>query len=211
LIKSNHNQITGLIISAGKSSRMGEFKPLMKYSGKTFLHQIILKLDAVCNNIIIVTGFKSGELQSETVNVLMKQGENSLIHKIRFVENDEYEKGMFTSLKKGLKEMINSDLSGWAIYHFVDQPGLAADFYTGFTEQIDYIHNWIQPSFKKSNGHPILLREDLIDIILNCDDNSNLRELSGNPIVRKKFWECGYKNILQDIDTPQDYISNMKP
>lgn len=203
-------KITGLIISAGMSKRMGEFKPLMSYSGETFIHNIVSRLDHVCQSIIIVTGYNSEQLQSETLSVLTRQGKNTLVKKIRFIKNKEYKKGMFTSLQKGLKEIISSNMSEWAIYHFIDQPGLPDDFYTGFTEQIEDAHNWIQPSFKKRKGHPILLRDDLFEVILKSDANSSLRDVSRKPVFKKKFWECGFEYIFQDIDTQEDYISYTK-
>ena len=212
----NHTNeiITGLIVSAGKSSRMGEFKPLMNYSGSTFIHQILNKLDTICHQIIIVTGLRTEKLERETVSALRDNSQDSLLSKIRFVENPVYEEGMFTSLKKGIKEIKDSDQSfpgtSWVIYHFVDQPGLSADFYSDFIKQIDGSYNWVQPSYKNEKGHPILLKKELFNIILQAEDDSNLREVSMNPVVKKKIWECSYKNILQDLDTPEDYQTDME-
>jgi molybdenum cofactor cytidylyltransferase len=209
LSKAGNNEITGLIISAGKSSRMGEYKPLMNYAGKSFLNQIISKLDTVCHCIIIVTGYNSEKLKSQTIKSLGEQGQDSIIKKIIFIKNNEYEKGMFTSLKSGLKEIRNTcPETLWVLYHFIDQPGLPDDFYPAFIKNIDSSHNWIQPSFNKQNGHPILLGKELYNIILDSSDSSSLREVSRNPAVRKKIWECPYKNVLQDIDTREDYLSD---
>ena len=212
MINSKNELITGIIIAAGKSSRMGQFKPLMKYSGRTFIHHIISKLDLICRQIIIVTGFNSDRLKSEAVKNLKEYDQKSLLSKIRFVENMEYESGMFTSLQRGLKEIADPDdfspVKSWVVYHFVDQPGLPADFYTGFIEQIDSSHNWIQPSYNKQNGHPVLLKNELFKRILETDKKASLRDVSKMSEVKKKIWECGYKNILQDLDTPEDFHSN---
>ena len=200
--------ITGLIVSAGKSGRMGRFKPLMDYKGKTFLERIILNLNSVCEKIVIVTGFNSESLQQETINLFSNKSETLLSNKIRFVENEKYEKGMFTSLQKGLLLIKSCD---WVLYHFVDQPGLPAGFYKGFTAQIDQYHNWIQPSYDNRNGHPILFNTEIVNLILNSNENSNLRELTKNAVVKKKRWECTYKNVLQDIDTQEDYLASINP
>jgi len=53
----NQNKIHGLILSAGLSSRMTKFKPLLSYKGKSFLQNIVLGLDFVCEKIIIATGY----------------------------------------------------------------------------------------------------------------------------------------------------------
>ncbi len=191
----NKRKINGLIISAGLSGRMGKFKPLLSYKGKSFIQNIVLRLDSVCDKIIIVTGYKANEVE-EDINQL------NINSKIEFVFNPKYEKGMFTSLQAGLKKADNCD---WIFYHFVDQPGLPEVFYKEFVEQIDDKHNWIQPKIKEQKGHPILIKRNLFQIILDAPSNSNLRLISNDPKVKKKFWECGYEEIFQDIDTEEDY------
>lgn len=206
--------ITGIIIAGGKSSRMGQFKPLMKYAGKTFIYNIINKLDLICQQIIIVTGFNSDRIKSESVKDLREYNQNSLLSKVRFAENKEYENGMFTSLQRGLREIADpytpSPATRWVIYHFVDQPGLPVDFYTDFIKQIESSYNWIQPSYNKQNGHPVLLNNELFGIILETDKKASLREVSKMQLVKKKIWECSYKNILQDLDTPDDFQTDME-
>ena len=174
---------------------MGKFKPLLSYKGKSFIQNIVLKLNSVCYKIIVVTGYKANEVE-ENVNQL------NLPSKIEFARNESFEKGMLTSLQAGLAKATESD---WTIYHFVDQPGLPEDFYKEFVKQIDDKHNWIQPKIEEQKGHPILISRNLYQIILDANINSNLREISNDPMVKKKFWECGYAEIFQDIDTEEDY------
>ena len=188
-------KINGLIISAGLSGRMGKFKPLLSYKGKSFIQNIVLRLDSVCDKIIIVTGYKANEVE-EDINQL------NINFKIEFVFNSEYEKEMFISLQAGLQKADNCD---WIFYHFVDQPGLPEVFYKKLVEQIDDRHNWIQPKIKEQKGHPILIKRNLFQIILDAPLNSNLRTISNDPKVKKKFWECSYAEIFQDIDTEEDY------
>jgi molybdenum cofactor cytidylyltransferase len=189
-------KINGLILSAGLSGRMKKFKPLLLYKNKSFLQNIALKLNKVCDKIIVVTGYKAEEVE-ENVNQL------NLLSKIDFVFNPDYEEGMFTSLKAGLKKADDAD---WILYHFVDQPGLPFTFYSEFLSQIDDKYHWIQPAMENRRGHPILIKKELFDLILNEPDDSNLRAISNNPVVKKKFWECGYKEIFQDIDTEEEYL-----
>jgi molybdenum cofactor cytidylyltransferase len=181
---------------------MKMFKPLANYKGKTFLFNIIIKLDKICNEIIIVTGFNSDELKTETMKSLEDDNQFEIIPKLKFTFNELFQKGMFTSLQKGISEASNCD---WILYHFVDQPGLPKNFYTDFINQIDNAHNWIQPVIKGQKGHPILLGKELFDLIAKSSPYSNLREVSKNSKVKKKYWECSYTEIFQDIDTDEDY------
>lgn len=174
---------------------MGKFKPLLGYNGKSFIQNIVLRLNSVCDKVIIVTGHKANEVK-EDINQL------NINSKIEFVINPEYEKGMFTSLQAGLTKAMESD---WIIYHFVDQPGLPLEFYKEFVKQIDDKYNWIQPKINEQKGHPVLIHKSLIQYILSSSADSNLREISNDLIVKKKFWGCGYEEIFQDIDTEEDY------
>lgn len=190
-------KIHGLILSAGFSGRMKKFKPLLHYKGKSFIQNVVLRLNTVCDKIIIVTGYKAND-------VLENVSQLNIHSKIEFVINLDYEKEMFTSLQAGLQKADNCD---WVLYHFVDQPGLPDKFYNDFIKQIDDKHNWVQPSVDGERGHPILIHNELFEIIINATKDSNLREVSRNSIVKKKFWECNYKEIFQDIDTEEDYLA----
>ena len=187
--------IYGLVLSAGLSGRMRNFKPLLRYKGKSFIQNIILRLDSVCDKIIIVTGFKAIEVE-ENVNQL------NIHSKIEFEHNVNFEKGMFTSLQAGLTKLIECN---WILYHFVDQPGLPGEFYKKFVEQVDDKYNWIQPAINNRGGHPILIHKSLTQTILSASVDSNLRAISNAKMVKKKFWECSYEEIFQDIDTENDY------
>jgi len=161
-----------------------------------------MKLDLVCDKIIIVTGFKGEELKNRIIGDLSADDQAEIIKKLLFIQNNDYKKGMFTSLQTGLTEAKECD---WILYQFVDQPGLPEKFYPDFVKQTDSNYNWIQPINKGQKGHPILLGKDLFELIANSSPDSNLREISKNPNVKKKFWECGYEEIFQDIDTEEDY------
>ena len=156
----------------------------------------------ICDEIIIVTGFNSDELETETIKSLKNENQSEVIKKIKFTFNESFQKGMFTSLQKGISEAKNCD---WILYHFVDQPGLPENFYLDFIKQADSNYNWIQPINKGQKGHPILIGKDLFELIVNSSPDSNLRDMSKNPNVKKKYWECDYAEIFQDIDTEEDY------
>jgi molybdenum cofactor cytidylyltransferase len=188
--------IYGLILSAGLSGRIGKFKPLLNYKGKSFLQNIIIKLSNICEKIIIVTGYNADEVKEN-----IEQLNNAI--RSEFVFNPDYEIGMFTSLQAGIRKAKEAD---WVLYHFVDQPGLPQTFYSDIIQQIDNNHNWIQPSVNGIKGHPILIHSELFELIINASKESNLRDVSKNSIVKKKFWECNYREIFQDIDTEEDYL-----
>lgn len=190
-------KISGLILAAGLSGRMKSFKPVIKINGREFVSIIAGNLLQVCDELVVVTGYKSELVE----NALEKSD------RIRFVYNENYEEGMFTSLKKGIIETADS---GWVIYHFVDQPLIPKEFYNEFIEQIEDNYNWIQPAFNSIKGHPVLLNNSLFQIIIDAANNYSLKEISNNRAVNKKIWECRYSQILADIDTIKD-LEKLKP
>lgn len=185
-------KISGLIIAAGLSGRINSFKPILEVNGKPLTQLVIEKLSLVCDDIIVVTGYRSGAIE-KIVNTLTN---------VKTIFNDKYEKGMFTSLKKGIENLYDSD---WVLYHFVDQPTLPEMFYKEFVNRINPDYNWIQPSYESIKGHPILLAKEIYDIIVNSSDESSLKEVSKNPDVQKHIWECNNPEVLEDIDTQEDF------
>lgn len=197
--KNKSLKITGLIITAGYSSRMKSFKPLLEFKGESFLTAICKKLMLICSDIIIVTGYNESEINYAVENFF---SENELLRdRIRAKQNENYSSGMFASLQCGLSDTE----ADWAIYHFVDQPSLPENFYIEFINQIDETHSWIQPARANRKGHPILLRNDLFKPIVESSIKMDLRNFSENDSVKKKFWECGFGEIFDDIDTEDDY------
>jgi len=193
-----------LVITAGLSSRMGKFKPLLIYQNEPIIISIIKKLIPFSQNVFVVTGFKEEEVIKTIEDYFPK---TELKDKIVVVSNHNYEKGMFTSLQRGLSKAGNCD---WLLYHFVDQPLLPENFYSDFINQIDDEYNWIQPSFNDKRGHPVLIRKTFFNSIIQAEENSSLKEITKSENMNKKIWNCHYKEILVDIDTLEDYNAIME-
>ena len=195
LLRNDNICVTGLIITAGLSSRMGKFKPLLQYKGKSFLQSIITKLDSVCDEIVVVTGHNKELIETELKLFPTR-------NKIKTIFNENYNDGMFTSLQKGLEYSEKSD---WILYHFIDHPTLPNSFYKNFISRVDNSFDWIQPKYKENNGHPILINKRVIDLITKAPQTSNLKEISHNSTFSKKYWDCNYSEIHDDIDTIERY------
>ena len=185
-------KISGLILAAGFSDRMNSFKPILKFNDKPLIQVITEKLLNVCDEIVIVTGHNK--------NLLEKAVKKS--SRIRFIFNRDYKKGMFTSLKKGLSEIYDSD---WTMYHFVDQPAIPQGFYHKFVAGISEKYNWIQPEFNSVKGHPILLHQSIYKIIIDEGDERSLKDVSFNTKIKKFIWRCNYPQILCNINTKEDF------
>ena len=196
--------VNGLVISSGYSERMGQPKALMMYDGLPFSVQIIDKLSQVCEKIFVVVGHEADTLKSTIEKYLTEPPMNSknLLPMVEFVHNVNYSQGMFTSLQAGLKQMDDCD---HVIYHFVDQPMLPEMFYIDFAAQKDFSVDWIQPMYHDMKGHPILINQTLFKMITDAPAESNLREVTSAANIKKRYWKCNYSEVLEDIDTQEDY------
>lgn len=192
--------INALLISAGYSGRMGDFKPLIKLDNKTFVSTITEKLLSVCHEVTIVTGYRNFNVEEEIRNVFHSEN-NELVSRVKCLFNPDYKDGMFSSVQIGLATMQNSD---WVLFHFVDQPGLPQSFYEELIAQIEDRYDWIQPVYEMKEGHPVLFKKTVVPKILESPSNYRMKLIRGDDEVRKKYWFTDSKYILEDIDTRDD-------
>lgn len=97
-------KINGLILTAGLSSRMGGFKPLMQLEGKTMIeHSIDSMLDAGVDVVTVVLGYRAKE-----VAALIESRYDSSFVKLAY--NTEYDKtDMLASVKIGIRSLPACD------------------------------------------------------------------------------------------------------
>jgi molybdenum cofactor cytidylyltransferase len=191
-------KVNGLLIAAGYSGRMGSFKPLLSYQNNPYVVVIIEKLLRVCENVTVVTGFNNSELEA-TIKFGFIDG--VLFPRVSIVHNENFDKGMFSSLQAGLRALPKTE---WILYHFVDQPFHEKNFYTELANQISEECDWIQPVHMGKDGHPIVFNKSVADIIVNSPIDSILKSIRNSLQVRKKYWDCPFQSILKDYDTPGD-------
>ena len=70
--------------------------------------------------------------------------------------------------------------------------------------------DWVQPIFNNRKGHPILFNKKIGDIIINEPVKSNLKKISNISVFNKKYWKCNFPQILDDIDTNENYYELIK-
>jgi molybdenum cofactor cytidylyltransferase len=186
--------IDGLLLAAGYSSRMGEFKPLMDHDGLPFVVGIARKTSRVCRRVIVVLGHRGDDIRNAFDS-------HTPIASLSFVENPRFDQGMFTSLQAGLAALADAE---WALYHFADQPHLPEEFYSDFVPCAQVEFDCIQPVHQSHKGHPLLLRRSLFAAVQSAPPSGTLRDVIRDSNARVKLWECRFPQILQDFNTPAD-------
>ena len=141
--------IQAVILAGGYSKRAGTYKMTLDFGGKPLLLRIIDTMLLVCESVIVVGGYRIKEIER------LLEG----YEKVKLVFNEHYDEGMFSSVKRGIRE-VNADR------FFLtpgDYPLINEEICVALTKQIEEI---VIPSFMQRGGHPILLSSRLIPEIL---------------------------------------------
>ena len=193
---------TGIILlAAGNSSRMGTAKQLLSYQGKTLLDRAIDTAKEVFNNnnqIILVLGANHNEITSKIEN-----------KNIQISINEEWQSGMASSIKIGLKELLEQypDLDNCFI-SVCDQPFLTSEIF------IHMLH--LQESSKKeiivakyadTMGVPALFSKKYFESLMSLDGEQGAKKIIQQHMVDVETFE--FEKGAIDIDTKVDY-ENLK-
>ena len=188
---------TGAIIAAaGRSSRMGFFKPLLKIGSLTAVERIIRYFQAASvKNIAIITGNNMREL------------ENSLKYAgIVFLKNDMYKHNeMLDSIKTGL------DYQKEKCDKIFITPVDVLLFTSDTVKALLFCETDVGiPTYEGKTGHPIILGNDVVTKILTYSGSSGLRNVITALSLSVEHIETEDHGILYDNDTQEDYAGILR-
>ena len=183
-------QLGALIVAAGMSKRMGEFKPMLSIGSISVAQRVIATLSqAGVSKIVMVTGYNATLLERHLSG-------NGII----FLRNEQYETTqMFDSVKIGLSYL--QDKCDKVLFTPVDVP-----LFTAKTVKtiLDPGAPLAVPMCEGQQGHPILIANDLIPEILNDCGEMGLKgamDRCSVPLMRIDVEDPG---TIHDADTPED-------
>lgn len=188
--------VTAILLAAGESRRMGEFKQLLPFEGKTFVECCADHLLASrAREVIVVTGHRDAEVRAAIRD-----------RPVTFAHNPEYRFGMGSSIKRGV-EALPQDTRA-ILVALADQPQIGVDAIDRIIEAYESHHALIViPTYKGRNGHPILLDASLKQEILDMDQAQGLRQVVHAHADRTLRVEASSEDVLVDFDYPEDYES----
>ena len=164
----------GVILAAGASERTApDCKLAFDIGGQTLLELSIRSMAPFCDQIYVVTGS-----HEETVAGIL-QGQEG----VTLVNNPDHALGMYSSVKAGLRRTTSSEvflLPG-------DCPFVTSEVYTALLETKGRI---VVPVWNGHMGHPVLLRREAIQEILEDSACESLREFIGKRRLRKVPVSC---------------------
>lgn len=188
---SRQSVIGAVVVAAGMSSRMGDFKPMLNIGAISIAQRVIATLrQAGAQYIVVVTGFNADTLERHLAG-------NGLV----FLRNEHYETtDMFTSAKIGLAHL--QDKCDTILFTPVDIPLFTCDTVHAL---IDAHVDLAIPICEGIEGHPILINSRLLAPLLDYPGDGGLRGAINHLNCAVTHVPVTDGGILHDADTPEDY------
>lgn len=187
--------ISGILLAAGESRRMGSPKALLPYEGQTFIARICHAfLTAGVGELIVVLG-----AWEEKLRPALPQHPA-----LRTVVNSQYRLGQLSSLTRGLGAL--SPESEAAVMNLVDHPLISAETIAALIASFraDPLPIIIA-SHQGKRGHPVLFSSQVYGELLAAPLDKGAKVVVRKDPARVREVPLDDPGILADIDTPEDY------
>jgi molybdenum cofactor cytidylyltransferase len=187
-------KLAGVILSAGRSQRMGRPKALLEYGGATFLERIVgLASAAHLEPIKIVVSGHGDRIEQRHPQFAAM-----------LINNDRPELGQLHSLHLALRSL--PDECDGAMVFLIDHPAVKD---TTLTEMITTFARGpaqiIIPICKGRRGHPVIFRRSVFADLFSAPLETGARHVVRARPKDVALVEVGDPGIYRDIDTPADY------
>lgn len=189
--------LAAIILSAGFSSRMAAFKPLLSMGNSTVIETVInIFLQAGISDITVVLGHRADDLKPVVDR-----------SHVRWIFNERYEEGMYSSVVSGVSGLYSARVEVKGVFLLpVDMPLISSLTIKKITMAYCISGSHIfYPTYLKQRGHPPLIPSDLFSEILAWNGTGGLQSFLERHEARASGVAVQDKGILMDIDTPDDY------
>jgi molybdenum cofactor cytidylyltransferase len=187
-------RIAGIVLAAGKSTRMGCLKQLLPLRGSTILQCVVnAALESTLDQVVVVLGHQARLIRPLLLN-----------SQVTVSLNRHFERGQSSSLKCGLRALAD-DVDA-ALFLLGDQPlirsatiDLILSTYRNSPAPI------VMPVYNGQRGNPVLFSRETFPDIAALENDCGARSLfdeNSDSILRVAVSDPA---IRFDVDTDQDY------
>jgi molybdenum cofactor cytidylyltransferase len=196
-------RISGVVLAAGESSRIGETKQLLAFRGSTILGRVIANArGSLLKEIIVVLGHDADKIQRQVD-----------FAGVKVVLNDDYKQGQSSSLKMGLNNVSNRSRA--AMFLLGDQPlvdeCVINRMIRAYEESLSPI---VIPVFAGRRGNPVVIGRELFGELADAaKGDAGARVLFNHHAGLINYVEMDSSFIHADVDTVEDYnnlVNNIK-
>ena len=200
--------ITGILLAAGLSTRMGQPKQLLPFGENTIVETVVNNMiNSKFSKVVAVLGHYADQIQDR----LNK-------YPVTTVVNPNYREGMLTSAQVGIKSLNlandgnllkgseRSDYIAFSIM-LVDQPFITSELIDAVINAYTHSEKGIVlPSYQYRRGHPVIFHHKYANDILALDaDSDGVRSLYKTHNKDIHYVNIDTDAVLRDIDYRVDY------
>jgi molybdenum cofactor cytidylyltransferase len=184
--------VGAIVLAAGGSSRFGEPKQLLTFRGETLVRRAVrAATEAGCSPVVLIVGESGSAIR-----------ENLREAPAAIVENPEWQRGLGTSIRTGMRHLTDS--TDAVVLLTCDQPFVGPAIVAELIEAHEKTGKSIIASgYANTLGVPALFARSCFDDLLALPDESGAKSLIAarpNDIASIVFDEGAI-----DIDTPGDF------
>lgn len=190
------NRITGILLAAGLSTRMGSLKALLRWHDMPLIkYQIESLLNSGLDEIIVVLGYEA--------STLMRQIDYP---QVTTAFNAAYTEGKLTSIQTGIKNVPANSKA--VVLLGVDQPRPSSTIKQLIAEHSAKAPLITVPYQGGHRGHPIIIHCNLFDDILSLPQKTgNLRDILDQNKSETLTVPFSSDHVHLDLNIPSDYQS----
>ena len=185
--------VAAILLAAGRSRRMGAFKPLLPFGDRTVIECCINNLRAAdVDEIVVVVGHRAEEVRQQ-----LKAFDGG------FAVNPDPKSEMSASIVLGVEQVTSNAKA--LLLALVDHPAVPPEVIRTLIEEWKRGAKLVQPEHAGRGGHPVLIDVAYRDELLSLDPAQGLRALfaAHREQVRRLAVESAY--VARDMDTWEDY------
>jgi len=186
--------ITLILLAAGKSSRLGSPKQLLMYKGKNLMqHSIDMTVTLGLDIVLVLGAFRDQIL--EQVNTF----------DAKIIENEEWNEGLSSSIRKGLEGVLSSNPDTEAVILVLcDQPFLSAEILKQILEKYhDTGLPIVHCRYGEASGPPTLFHRSMFPYLMELKGSQGAKKVVKT--YPDKVALVDFADGKWDIDTMEDY------
>ena len=185
--------VAAILLAAGRSRRMGAFKPLLPFGQTTVIQTCVQNLrTAGIENIVVVVGHRADEVR-HSLNDL----------RLRFAVNPDPDSEMSVSIACGIRELPIETKA--TLIALTDQPAVPSEITEAIVQQWRSGAKLVIPEFQGRGGHPVLVDLSFREELLNLDPGLGLKSFFDAHRDEVQRLPVNSPYIARDMDTWDDY------
>ncbi|MBA3568122.1 MAG: nucleotidyltransferase family protein [Pyrinomonadaceae bacterium] len=189
------SEVSAILLAAGRSARMGAFKPLLPFGKTTVVRSGIQSLrEAGVEDIVMVLGHRAKELQENLGDL-----------RLHFALNPDATSEMSASIACGLRELPPDARA--ALIALTDQPAVPPDVIRAIVSEWISGERLVIPEFQGRGGHPVLVDLRFREELLNLDSSGGLGSFFKTHQEHVRRLSVNSPFIARDMDTWDDYCA----